>query len=72
MGKLNWTPLPFESKKSLLIPSKRYLHTAVTFEDRLYILGGIDNESDFKELVRYIFIIENVLSLTLDNEVDNH
>lgn len=30
VSKLNWTPLPFEAKRPANVPSKRYLHTAIT------------------------------------------
>lgn len=51
IGKLNWTPLPFEAKKSPIIPNKRYLHSAAIHEHRLYLLGGIDNDNDFRDSV---------------------
>ena len=72
VGKLNWTPLPFEAKRSTNIPSKRYLHTAVELKGKLYILGGIDNDTDFKDQVIYGLIAENVLFGFGNNEMDNH
>lgn len=51
VGRLNWTPLPFEARRAANIPSKRYLHSAAALEGRLYILGGIDNDSEFKDHV---------------------
>jgi hypothetical protein len=51
VDRLNWTPLPFEAKRPANIPSKRYLHSAALLDQRLYLLGGTDNDSDFKDSV---------------------
>jgi hypothetical protein len=51
VAKLNWTPLPFEAKRTVNIPSKRYLHSAALLDDRLYLLGGTDNDSEFRDHV---------------------
>ncbi len=51
VGKLNWTPLPFEAKRTAAIPSKRYLHSAALLDDRLYLFGGTDNDSEFRDHV---------------------
>lgn len=51
VDRLNWTPLPFEAKRTANIPSKRYLHSAALLDQRIYLLGGTDNDSDFKDSV---------------------
>jgi hypothetical protein len=48
LGKLNWTPLPFQSKKNPHIPTRRYLHTALAHAGRLYVFGGMDDDSPIR------------------------
>lgn len=48
LSKLNWTPLPSQIRKYPHIPSRRYLHTATAHAGKLYVFGGVDNDSPIR------------------------